>query len=58
MKELKTSNGIIFNWYLTSQEGANYELFPERHHTKKDLDTAKEYLRNNFDPISIKIIIK
>ncbi len=41
MKGETTSNGIIFNSYLTSKEGAHYELFPEKHHDKKAIDIAK-----------------
>jgi hypothetical protein len=36
--------------------GAHYELFKQEHHSRMDISVAKEYLRRNFDVLSVKTI--
>jgi hypothetical protein len=39
-----------------SKEGGHFELFREKHHTDKDVENAKNYLRKQQDVLSIKVI--
>lgn len=48
-----TSNGIEFTYSL-SYNGASYTLWPRKHHTKKDIKEAKQWLRQNHDVVSIR----
>jgi len=52
----QTPNGIKYNWYLTGPQGARYELHPEKHHTKEDINIAKSYLNIEHDAVKIYII--
>ena len=47
---------MFFTSYLTGLQGARYELFKEKQHTKEDIMRAKSYIRNNFDSLSIEIV--
>jgi len=51
-----TSNGIMFKWCLTTQQGAHYDLFPSKQHTEKDIYIAKLYMWDNFDPVTLRVI--
>lgn len=52
----ENESDMLFKSDVTSPKGARYQLLKESHHTIKDLDKAKRYLRNNFDVVSIDII--
>lgn len=47
---------VWFRRTVTGPQGARYELFRETHQTDNDIKAAKEYLRKNFDVVSIRII--
>ena len=47
---------MFYNYFISSKDGAEYQLFKEAHHTKEDVNKAKSYLKNNFDVLKITII--
>ena len=47
---------LFYRESLTGPNGMHFELFKELHHTKKDVDNAKAYLRKNRDVASITIV--
>lgn len=47
---------MLYRSHITGPAGAHYELFKETHHTDEDIKRAKQYLRNNFDVVSIHLI--
>jgi len=55
-----TLNGIKWNWYITKNKHHQYDehyiLFPNKNHTKKDIDIAKDYIKSNYNPTSIRVI--
>lgn len=55
-EEWNTQRMVLFNSELTGPKGAHYYLFQEPKHTKEDVDNAKQYIRANFDPVSITVI--
>ena len=50
-----TDNGILFESYLTGPNGAGFILYPEEHHTRKDINDAKHEIRYNFDVVCLRI---
>lgn len=46
-----TPNGVVFDWWLASCEGAGFCLIRESHHTDQDIETAKKYLRADRDVV-------
>lgn len=46
-----TPNGIAFEWWLASSEGAGFCLLRESHHTREDIAIAKHYLKNDRDVV-------
>lgn len=47
---------MLYRSHITGPAGAHYELFKETHHTDEDIKRAKQFLRNNFDVVSIHLI--
>lgn len=47
---------MFYRNYTTGPDGAHYELLKEAQHIDEDIKRAKQYLRNNFDPVSIHLI--
>lgn len=63
LKEFKPLNvtgpeaeDMFYRSHITGPAGAHYELLKEAHHTDEDIKRAKQYLRNNFDVVSIHLI--
>jgi hypothetical protein len=53
----KQAESILFyRSFITGAQGARYELLKESHHTEEDVNGAKQYLRRNFDTVSIHIL--
>jgi dihydroxyacetone kinase len=50
-----THNGVAFDWWLASINGAGFMLYREPHHTDQDIDDAKSYLRSSRDVVSLKV---
>lgn len=50
-----TANGIKYTWDLAGSQGASFLLFPERKHTKDDVQKAKAWLKDNHDVVSLKV---
>lgn len=48
-----TSNGILFTEEITSINGASFVLFPEKHHSKEDIQQAKAQIRHERDVVSM-----
>lgn len=51
----ETENGVAYNWGLAGPGGAWFVLFREPHHTDKDMEDAKHYLKQERDVVSIRI---
>lgn len=47
---------LLYSFDINGPDGAHYQIFKEPHHTKQDVQKAKNYIRQNFDPLSITII--
>jgi len=47
---------LFYRSEVTGPQGAHYELLREHDHTDEDVKRARNYIRKNFDPVSIKII--
>lgn len=58
MKDEFTPQGIKFDYEITGLNGARFMLFPEKQHTKKDIQNAKVWLKNTRDVVSIKVCRK
>jgi len=50
-----TPNGIMYKWYLVGPQGAGFILFPEKSHTKEDINRAKLHLRNSQDVVTLRL---
>lgn len=50
-----TKNGIMYTWDIASSQGASFILFPESHHTQKQIKQAKAEIRNDHDVVSLKV---
>lgn len=46
-----TPNGVAFDWWLVSREGAGFCLFREERQTDEDIEEAKAYLRRDRDVV-------
>jgi hypothetical protein len=46
-----TKNGVVFDWWLASCEGAGFRLIREPHHTDEDIELAKHYLKSDRDVV-------
>lgn len=55
MQEERTSNGILYTWELAGPHGAAFLLFPDPHHTKQDIQKAKQELKDNQDVVAISV---
>jgi hypothetical protein len=49
-------NDMLYSEELAGPGGMVFYLFKEEHHTKEDIDKAKDYLRRNRDVVGIYII--
>lgn len=49
---------VLFRSHISGPNGAHYELLREPHHTDEDIETAKRFIRRNFDPVSIKVYVE
>lgn len=49
-------NGIRYAWGLYSCDGAWFELYPRKDHTKKDIADAKKIIRYNRDAVVIQVL--
>lgn len=47
---------LFYRSYMTGAQGARYELLRERQHTDDDVRAAKNFLRANYDVVSIHIL--
>jgi hypothetical protein len=47
---------MLFRSYVTGPQGSRFELLQELHHTNEDIKRAKQYLKTNFDVVSIDLI--
>jgi len=52
----KTPNGIPYEWFVTSSNGARFILYPNKDATDIEIKLAKSYLWLEHDVVSIKII--
>jgi len=50
-----THNGIKYEFELAGKSGAIYYLLPAPGTSKKEIEEAKVYIRNNFDAIKITV---
>lgn len=50
-----TSNGVPYEDHIVSPKGAQFILFPNSDHSKKDVDCAKRELRIMRDVVSIRV---
>jgi hypothetical protein len=46
-----TRNGVAFDWWLASCEGAGFCLIREQHHTDADIELAKKQLHGDRDVV-------
>lgn len=51
----ETPNGIGYEEYIESVNGATIILYPEENHSKEDVSEAKKWLKDNLDVVSIRI---
>ena len=54
--DCQTSNGINYNWDITSPKGANFYLYPDKTHTMKDIIKAKKLIRRDHDVYNFYVI--
>jgi hypothetical protein len=47
---------MLFRSQVTGPQGVHYELLKEKHHTAEQIKEAKDWLRRNYDVVSIHII--
>lgn len=52
----QTKSVLFYKSYTTGADGARYDLLKEKHHTHEDVMKAKQFLRKNFDVVSIHIL--
>ena len=52
----ENDHDMLYNMDVTGPDGVHYQLLRELHHSDADVVIAKNYIRSNFDPVSIKII--
>jgi hypothetical protein len=50
-----TEEGILYDFELAGPQGADYFLFPAKHHSEEDVQKSKDYLRTNQDVVSLLI---
>lgn len=50
-----TPNGVVFDWWLASIDGAGFALLQEPRHTPADIELAKRQLRNDRDVVSLRV---
>ena len=50
-----TPNGILYEWFVTSSNGARFILYPNKNATNTEIKIAKVYLWMEHDVISIQI---
>jgi hypothetical protein len=50
-----TKNGVVFDWELASSAGARFRLIREPHHTDRDIEVAKQHLRQDRDVVSLSV---
>lgn len=48
-----TANGIAFDWWLASIDGAGFALLREPHHSDADIERAKRLLRDDRDVVTL-----
>ena len=48
--------GFFYRSTVSGPDGADYELLKEEHHTNVDTAVAKQYLRRNFDVVSVRVV--
>ena len=41
--------GIIYDWELAGPGGADYYIYPGKHHTKEDIEETREWIGDSFD---------
>jgi hypothetical protein len=51
----ETSNGIPFDEFIASRDGASFILYPNSNHKKSDIEKAKEELKSQRDVIAIRV---
>lgn len=51
----KTTNGIMFTESIISSQGASFILFPEKEHTKSEIEAAKREIHRDRDVVSLRI---
>jgi hypothetical protein len=49
-------NDCFYRSDITGPDGAHFELLREEHHTSADIKAARNYLKQNFDVVSITMI--
>lgn len=47
---------MLYREDITGPQGSRFTLFQERQHTKEDINSAKKYLKQNFDVVKIYIV--
>lgn len=47
---------MFYRAHLSGYDGMHYELLREKQHTPDDISAAKDWLHDNFDVLSIKIL--
>jgi hypothetical protein len=52
-----TRNGVVFDWYLASINGAGFHLLREPHHTDADIEEAKRQLRADRDVVVLRVLV-
>lgn len=52
-----TANGVVFEWWLISADGAGFALYREPHHTDEDIALAKNLLRNDRDVVKLEVYV-
>lgn len=50
-----TKNPVAFTSQLSGPDGAFFTLFRESHHSTKDIESAKAYLRRSDDVTGFKV---
>lgn len=48
-----TEQGIIYDEELAGPDGMNFWLYPAEHHTDKDIEDSKNFLRSTRDAVNI-----
>lgn len=50
-----TPNGVAFDWWLVSSDGAGFALLQEPRHTPEDIGLAKRQLRDDRDVVTLQV---